>query len=102
MASIYTDGCQNSKNVVKYAEHVQVRVTLSFFPRGNLQIIVVSPKNTTSSILLPRPHDSVLDQDSFNDWPFMSVHFWGEEIKGWWKLIIFNDGKSHSKLTGNL
>lgn len=86
---------------MRYAEHVQVRTTLSFHPRGNLHIILVSPNNTTSSVLLPRPFDNANHQDSFDDWPFMSVHFWGEDIIGPWKLIIHNVGKSISEQPGN-
>lgn len=99
-ATIYTDGCENSRNFVRYAEHVQVRVTLSFHPRGNLHIILVSPKNTSSSLLFPRPHDAEANQDSFNDWPFTSVQFWGEEIIGVWTLIIHNVGKNSAQHSG--
>lgn len=101
-ALIYTDGCAGTSNYVRYAEHVQARVSLSFHPRGNLHIMLISPQNTTSSLLFPRPHDAVMDKDSFNDWPFMSVHFWGEEIAGPWKLIIYNVGESSAEYSGSL
>lgn len=64
--------------------------------------MLVSPKNTTSSLLFPRPHDTDMSQNSFNDWPFMSVHFWGEEIAGSWKLIVHNAGTSSSEYSGNI
>lgn len=41
-------------------------------------------------LLFERPRD-VLDS-SFDDWPFMSVHFWGERASGRWKLEILNAG----------
>lgn len=30
--------------------------------------------------------------EKFNDWPFLSVHFWGEKAAGTWKLIVTNAG----------
>ncbi len=31
-------------------------------------------------------------EGQFKDWPFMSVHFWGEKPFGTWKLEIENTG----------
>ncbi|XP_054708624.1 furin-1-like [Uloborus diversus] len=98
--SMSTDACKNKRNYVVYLEHVQVYITLSFHPRGNLHIVLISPSGTKSSLLLPRPHDK---QDStFKDWPFMSVHFWGENPRGTWKLHIINAGNVETTLPGKL
>ncbi|GIY43276.1 furin-like protease 2 [Caerostris darwini] len=88
--SMNTTGCKNTENAVLYLEHVQVIISLNFHPRGNLHIILISPSGTESDVLLPRPQDKV--EGSFNNWPFMSVHFWGENPQGNWKLAIINEG----------
>lgn len=41
--------------------------------------------------LISRIHD--VSRSGFNDWPFMSVHSWGESPFGTWKLEIHNDGR---------
>lgn len=51
---------------------------------------LTSPSGTQSVLLFERPRD-VLDS-SFDDWPFMSVHFWGERAAGRWKLEVLNAG----------
>lgn len=37
-----------------------------------------------------RVHDTT--KNGFNNWPFMSVHSWGEKPNGTWQLEIHNDG----------
>ena len=51
---------------------------------------LTSPSGTQSVLLFERPRD-VLDS-SFDEWPFMSVHFWGERAAGRWKLEVLNAG----------
>jgi subtilisin-like proprotein convertase family protein len=33
------------------------------------------------------------DATSFEDWPFLSVHFWGERPEGMWTLEVLNMGQ---------
>lgn len=81
------DGCQNnSGNAVNYVEHVQCRISLEFFPRGDLRIVLTSPMGTESVLLFERPLDVV--SSTFDDWPFLSVHYWGEKIVGRWQLNV--------------
>lgn len=81
------DGCQNSSgNAVNYVEHVQCRISLKFFPRGDLRIVLTSPMGTESVLLFERPLDII--SSTFDDWPFLSVHYWGEKIAGRWQLKI--------------
>lgn len=99
--SMVTNGCQGSgDNRINFLEHVQVLISLQFLPRGNLHIILVSPSGTPSSVLLPRPFDT--QESNFNNWPFLSVHFWGENPSGQWKLIISNEGRHRVLLPGKL
>ncbi|XP_042898986.1 furin-like protease 2 isoform X2 [Parasteatoda tepidariorum] len=99
-ATITTNGCSNTRNDVRYLEHVQVKISLFFVPRGNLHITLISPSDTQSEILLPRPRDKI--EGYFRDWPFMSVHFWGESPHGTWKLMIANDGGLETMESGKL
>lgn len=89
--SMSTSACAGTDNAVNYLEHVQVRISLKFQPRGNLRITLISPSNTASHLLMPRPRDT--DEDTFDKWPFMTVHFWGEKPQGTWKIIIRNENR---------
>uniref|UniRef100_A0A336LJV0 furin n=1 Tax=Culicoides sonorensis TaxID=179676 RepID=A0A336LJV0_CULSO len=85
------NGCAGTVNEVRFLEHVQCKITLRFFPRGNLRILLTSPMGTTSTLLFERPRDVV--KSNFDDWPFLSVHFWGEKAEGRWTLQIINGGR---------
>ncbi|KAG8193100.1 hypothetical protein JTE90_013860 [Oedothorax gibbosus] len=90
--SVNTTACQNGHNQIKYLEHVQVVISLEFEPRGYMDLKLISPRNTASEVLLPRPHDKT--DGPFADWPFMSVQFWGEDPRGEWLLKVVNSGDS--------
>ncbi|XP_048513819.1 furin-like protease 1 isoform X2 [Athalia rosae] len=76
---------------VNFLEHVQAKVSLTAARRGDLQIQLTSPQGTKSTLLAKRPHD--VSKAGFNQWPFMSVHTWGERPHGVWKLEIHNEGR---------
>ncbi|XP_021944042.1 furin-like protease 1, isoforms 1/1-X/2 isoform X2 [Folsomia candida] len=76
---------------VRFLEHVQAKVTLMSGRRGDLQIYLVSPSGTRSVLLAHRRHD--LNRSGFTDWPFMTVHSWGETPLGKWTLEIHNEGR---------
>ncbi|KAH8408854.1 hypothetical protein KR009_002398 [Drosophila setifemur] len=94
------NGCAGTINEVRYLEHVQCRITLRFFPRGNLRILLTSPMGTTSTLLFERPRDIV--KSNFDDWPFLSVHFWGEKAEGRWTLQVVNGGRRRVNQPGIL
>ena len=84
--------------------------------RGEIQIELISPSGTSSTVLGYRPFDFVFgstgsgsgnpsgdssgdegssipddftfDQGEYKNWPFMSVMFWGEDPTGQWTLNI--------------
>lgn len=93
-------GCQGSLNEVRFAEHVQCKISLRFFPRGNLRIDLTSPLGTTSTLLFERPRDVV--SSNFDDWPFLSVHYWGEKVDGTWTMTVHNGGNRHVNQPGIL
>ncbi|KAK3853126.1 hypothetical protein Pcinc_022851 [Petrolisthes cinctipes] len=90
VSEITTDGCAGTSAEVRYLEHVQARVSLRFLPRGNIKIQLISPSGTSSTLLFERPRD--VFSEKFDDWPFLSVHFWGEKAVGRWRLVVTNAG----------
>ncbi|TRY77950.1 hypothetical protein TCAL_06464 [Tigriopus californicus] len=78
---------------IKYLEHVvsPVHVTPGR-KRGDLRIYLQSPQGTRSTLLDARPQD--FSSSAFIDWPFMTVHTWGENPVGKWILEIHNDAYS--------
>uniref|UniRef100_A0A2P2I1L6 furin n=1 Tax=Hirondellea gigas TaxID=1518452 RepID=A0A2P2I1L6_9CRUS len=75
---------------VEHLEHVQAMVSLSADRRGDLEIYLISPAGTKSTLLAQRPRDE--SSSGFHSWPFMSVHMWGEKPLGVWTLEIHNNG----------
>ncbi|KAH8358982.1 hypothetical protein KR093_003624, partial [Drosophila rubida] len=76
---------------VNYLEHVQAKITLTSQRRGDIQLYLRSPANTKVTLLTTRMHDN--SRSGFNQWPFMSVHTWGESPHGNWQLEIHNEGR---------
>ena len=63
--------------------------------RGDIQIKLTSPSGTTSILLPYREYDFV-NEEGYDNWPFMSVHFWGENPVGTWTLqTTFKSGSGH-------
>lgn len=86
-------GCRGSKNEINYLEHVQAVISVQGSnSRGNLIVYLRSPMGTNSTLLDKR----MLDQstESFNKWPFTSVHMWGEVAHGVWTIEIKNNPKN--------
>ena len=84
--TVTTTACAGEEKELNYLEHVQCKITLHYSPRGALHIVLTSPSGTKSSLLLPRPRDKT--NSGFEDWPFLSVHFWGERANGTWTLEV--------------
>lgn len=55
--------------------------------RGDIKIKLTSPQGTKSTLLPYRDYDFV-NADGYKSWPFMSVHYWGENPGGTWTLRI--------------
>lgn len=53
-------------------------------------------EGTRTRLLSPRRRDN--SRAGFRRWPFMSVHTWGEDPKGWWQLEIYDKVPSPSSL----
>ena len=94
---------------IGFLEHVVVELTLSFPDveyyyyydyydttesldngayRGNIQVELTSPSGTSSIILPYRLFD--VTSDTYSNFRFSSVHFWGENSNGVWKITVLN------------
>jgi subtilisin-like proprotein convertase family protein len=87
----------NASGLVKYfdtrslsglrVEHATVTTDIAHPSRGELEIQLTSPSGTTSR--LAEKHTSyVYDPADYPDWTFSTVHNWGEDSRGLWKLKI--------------
>uniref|UniRef100_A0A2P2I154 furin n=1 Tax=Hirondellea gigas TaxID=1518452 RepID=A0A2P2I154_9CRUS len=99
-SEITTGGCAGTSGEVRYLEHVQAKVSLRFAPRGNINIKLRSPSGTVSTLLFERPRDIL--SEKFDEWPFLSVHFWGERAVGTWQLVVTNSGSRPAHQPGVL
>lgn len=79
-------GTGNEPTPVVYLEHVQVIIDVEYTSRGSLDIFLISPSGTVSTLLARRPLD--ISRNGFDKWPLMSVHFWGESSFGKWTVIV--------------
>ena len=55
--------------------------------RGDIRITLTSPQGT-ESVLLPYRNYDFVNEEGYDNWPFMSVHHWGEDPTGQWTLSI--------------
>ena len=78
---------------IKYLEHVQAVVSIKVVGRrGGVSVHLTSPGGYTSHLLQTRSRD--YRSNDFHEWPFMSVHHWGEQPDGTWTLKI-DSSSSH-------
>ena len=87
----------NYTGKISYLEHVVVVISISAYPRGGIQINLVSPAGTNVTLLQNRPND--IQPGKYNKWPFVSVMFWGENPSGNWTLTISNSNSSDAIIT---
>lgn len=97
MAPVYpiiiaSSGCHGSKNEINFLEHVVAVVSLTSTNRGSMHIALTSPMGTRSVLLQPRMNDD--SQDGIQNWPFMTVHSWGEKPQGKWAVHVAKTRRS--------
>ena len=61
--------------------------------RGDIKVELVSPSGTKSTLLPYRKYDFI-NAEGYYNWPFMSLHYWGENPIGTWTINVYF--KSHS------
>ena len=80
--------CRNG--VIRYLEHVQLRVDLRYHRRALIAADITSPGGTKSKVLYARQLDFFTGASNFTNWTTMSVHFWGEQSEGNWTISFKN------------
>uniref|UniRef100_A0A4W3JT29 PC3-like endoprotease variant B n=1 Tax=Callorhinchus milii TaxID=7868 RepID=A0A4W3JT29_CALMI len=80
--------CLMNHNHFAVLIHLQVTVSLSSICRGDLSIFLTSPYGTVSQLLGIREADN--SKEGLTNWTFTTVHSWGEDPKGTWKLTVSN------------
>ncbi|XP_028627461.1 proprotein convertase subtilisin/kexin type 4 [Grammomys surdaster] len=78
------------RRLIRSLEHVQVQLSLSYSRRGDLEIFLISPMGTRSTLVAIRPLD--VSGQGYNNWTFMSTHYWDEDPQGLWTLGLENKG----------
>ena len=105
----------NYSDAIRYLEHVVIRTTLtisgvsgdtsSTSNRGDLYIQLLSPNGTLSTLLPFRMNDVVVNDSTtgaaYSDWPFKSLHFWGENPAGTWKITVGYNGTFGTVIVSN-
>ena len=86
VVTVSTTGCEGQDAEVRYLEHVEVVLNMEYSRRGELEVALESPAGTVTWLLTRRGKDS--SRSGFQNWSLMSVHTWGENPKGDWKLTI--------------
>lgn len=71
-----------------FLEQVQAVLSIEHSRRGALQITIISPRGTETTLLTPRKTDQ--SSVGFVSWPFTSVHTWGEDPHGTWTLTVLD------------
>ena len=90
--TVYYDGS------IQFLEHVVAVMTLEVTGdergkmRGDIVVDMTSPSGTVSTLLSQRPYD--YGYGGYQDWPFMSVMFWGEDPTGEWTLTVSSLGSA--------
>ncbi|XP_072018312.1 PC3-like endoprotease variant B [Amphiura filiformis] len=77
-------------------EHTIASISFEAPRRGDVSIRLISPSGTPSQLLSTRPKDHT--DEGLEDWPFMTVHNWGETVTGEWTLELTNNMPSEEVL----
>lgn len=76
-------------------EHVEVSVNLTYTLRGELLIKLISPQGTVSNLTHYRKADAAFGAKDLN-WVLMTLHHWGENAIGLWKLTLESSHPDHN------
>ena len=86
---------------IRFLEHVQVNMDLTFPGRGHLEMNSKSPSGTKSQLLYPRFFDSFSSRKNLTNWNVTSLHYWGENPTGDWNITIRSTQRRWTRGNGN-
>ena len=90
-----TDWTNSCNEPINYLEHVEVSVNLTYTLRGELLIKLMSPQGTVSSLTHYREADAAFGAKDLT-WILMTLHHWGENATGIWKLTLESSHPNHN------
>ncbi|XP_068699733.1 furin-like isoform X2 [Montipora foliosa] len=96
-----SDWDKNCAYKINHLEHVELYVNLTYTRRGDLLIKLISPQGTVSNLTHYRLTDSYLNFTDL-DWVLMTLHHWGENPVGQWKLRLVNSKHGEDVNEGKL
>ena len=67
------------------------RFDLEYFKRGVIGAYISSPAGTESQVLIARKLDALAGNKRYKNLTTVSVHFWGEQPNGTWRVSLKND-----------
>ncbi|MFV1966353.1 MAG: S8 family serine peptidase, partial [Pirellulaceae bacterium] len=76
-------------------EHVEIQFNATHAKRGQLEVLLTSPQNSTSLLADDRSSD---DNADYNDWLFSSSRHWDEPSAGTWTIEVRD--KNNGDTTG--
>ena len=77
---------------IRFLEHVVFTFNMNFTDRSELEAEVTSPSGVKSLLIRPRGRFDEDEKEVYN-LSVLSLHFWGEQPGGKWK-VVFRDGKN--------
>lgn len=80
--SMIVGGCEH----ITRLEHTISHVSFQAPRRGDISITLYSPAGTPSELISTRKYDD--SPDGLDEWPFMTVHNWGESPRGEWIIKV--------------
>lgn len=80
------------------AEHVTLETDIFHGDRGQLEIELVSPSGMSSRLITNHNDPG----DHYLQWPFMSIHHWGENPNGQWRVIVRDKVPGSTGMVNNL
>lgn len=91
LLKLNTDACKGTPDFVKKLEHVQVVLSVIHRRRGDITVDITSPQGTESQLMSRRSQDD--STRGLRNWPFMTMHLWGENPAGEWTVVV---GDAHN------
>ena len=95
-------GCGGEEQRIRFLEHVELKVNLNYTLRGDLVMDLVSPDGTVSHMTHYRLIDSAAKFTDLTNWVVMTLHLWGENPEGKWRLKLRNSQTQHKNTGKNL
>ena len=87
---------------IRFLEHVEIQIDLTFPRRGYLELFSESPRGTQSKLLYSRAFDSLTGRKNFTKWTVSSLHYWGEDPNGDWKITMKNSKPDRKTRKSNI